>query len=399
MVINERLLLLTLATIMFTHIVDFMVMMPLGPHFTAAFGISDAQFALLVSAYTLASGVSGVLASSCVDRFERKRLMLSLYLAFTLSTLACGLAPSYEALMAARIAAGLFGGVLGALTQTVVGDLIPFERRGRAMGVVMSAFSLATVAGVPASLWVAGRWGWHGSFIAIAVVSALVLLLGLRTLPQIRGHLQARRAARSWQPIVDVLRDGGHWRAFGFSAVALAAGFTTIPFLTIYMTANMGLRAEQLPMIYLISGVATFFSSRLIGRLSDRCGKVLMFRVMGVLAIAPILAISQLGQVPMALMLALWVAYFVLVSGRMVPSMAILTAAAEPRLRGAFMSLNASVQSAAMGLAALVGGLLIHRNADGSVSGFDVCGALGVALSLLSLWAVGRLRLHGQGQG
>ncbi|HEU0204513.1 MAG TPA: MFS transporter, partial [Burkholderiaceae bacterium] len=94
-VINEAALLLTLAGIQFTHIVDFMVMMPLGPQFTQLFGISDAQFGLLVSAYTLAAGASGLVAGTFVDRFERKKLLLSLYLAFGLATLACGLAPTY----------------------------------------------------------------------------------------------------------------------------------------------------------------------------------------------------------------------------------------------------------------------------------------------------------------
>src|SRR5688572_6432796 len=117
--VSERSLLLTLAAIQFTYIVDFMVMMPLGPEFTRLFAISDAQFGLLVSAYTLAAGTSGVIASFFVDRFERKRLLLWMYALFALATLACGLAPTYGLLMSARLAAGLFGGVMGALVQTI----------------------------------------------------------------------------------------------------------------------------------------------------------------------------------------------------------------------------------------------------------------------------------------
>jgi Arabinose efflux permease len=137
---RELWLLLTIAGIQFTHILDFMIMMPLGPQFTRLFGISDAQFGLLVSAYTLSAGVSGLAAATYVDRFDRKRLLLTLYVLFALATLACGLAPGYGFLMAARIAAGMFGGVLSALSQTIVADVVPFERRGRAMGIVMSSF-------------------------------------------------------------------------------------------------------------------------------------------------------------------------------------------------------------------------------------------------------------------
>jgi predicted MFS family arabinose efflux permease len=95
---RELWLLITLAGIQFTHILDFMIMMPLGPQFTALFGITDAQFGLLVSAYTLAAGgLSGLLASAYIDRFGRKRLLLVLYGLFALATLACGLAPTYDA--------------------------------------------------------------------------------------------------------------------------------------------------------------------------------------------------------------------------------------------------------------------------------------------------------------
>ena len=193
--LNERALLLTLAGMQFTHIVDFMVMMPLGPQLTRLMAITDAQFGLLVSAYTLAAGASGLLASLYVDRFERKRLLLWLYAGFILATLACGLAPGYGSLMAARVTAGLFGGVLGALVQTIVGDVVPFERRGHAMGVVMGSFSLATVAGVPLSLFIAAHLGWHASFIAIAAASVVLGGVGLKVLPVIDGHLRARAAA------------------------------------------------------------------------------------------------------------------------------------------------------------------------------------------------------------
>jgi predicted MFS family arabinose efflux permease len=154
--------------IQFTHILDFMIMMPLGPQFTVLFGITDAQFGLLVSAYTLAAGASGLAASTYIDRFSRKRLMLTLYVLFALATLACGLAQGYAALMAARIAAGVFGGVLSALSQTIVGDVIPFERRGRAMGIVMTSFSVSTVAGVPLGLFLAAHLNWHAPFFGIA---------------------------------------------------------------------------------------------------------------------------------------------------------------------------------------------------------------------------------------
>lgn len=392
--LNERSLLYTLAAVQFTYIVDFMVMMPLGPQFTLLFGISDAQFGLLVSAYTLAAGVSGVVGGFFVDRFERKRLLLRLYVAFALATLACGLAPTYALLMVSRIAAGLFGGVMGPLVQTMVGDAIPFERRGRAMGIVMSAFSFATVAGVPASLWLAGLFGWNASFIAIAGASLAIAAVGLRTLPRLDAHLHAARQVHAWQDIATVLREPGHWRAFAFTALIMSTGFTTIPFLTIYMTSNLGLAAAQVPLVYLAGGVATFFSARFIGMLADRWGKVLTFRLVAVIAMLPLLAITHMTSAPLWLLLLVTTLFFVFVSGRMVPGMALITAASVPGLRGTFMSLNGTVQSVAMGLASMAGGMLIGRDAGGLVTGYQRSGWVAVGLSLLALWWVGRLRLQ-----
>ena len=146
---QELLLLLSLAGIQFTHIVDFMIMMPLGPQLTNLFALSFAEFGLLVSAYTVAAGLSGLFATTFIDRFDRKHLLLTLYVLFALTTVACGVAPTYGWLMAARIASGFFGGVLSTMTQTIIGDVVPFERRGRATGIVMTSFSVATVAGSP----------------------------------------------------------------------------------------------------------------------------------------------------------------------------------------------------------------------------------------------------------
>lgn len=389
---RERTLLLTLAGIQFTHIVDFMVMMPLGPQFTRLFGISDAQFGLLVSSYTLAAGAAGLGATTFIDRFERKTLLLWAYLAFGLATLACGLAGSYPMLMAARIAAGLFGGLLGTLVQTIVGDAIPFERRGRAMGIVMASFSFATVAGVPASLWLAQAFGWHGTFIAIALTSFAIGAIGLRTLPRLDAHLLGAAAGSRWSALAAVLREPNHWRAFGLSALVMSAGFTTIPYLTIYMTSNVGISMDEVPLIYLAGGVATLFTARLIGGLADRWGKVRTFRLVSAGSIVPLLLATSLGPVPLWVLLIVTTLFFVFVSGRMVPAMALVTQATLPALRGTFMSLNSCVQSAAMGLAALLGGLLISRDAGGHVVGYMHNGWLAAAMTVMMVWWVGRLR-------
>lgn len=391
---QERWLLWSLAAVQFTHIVDFMVMMPLGPQLTRLFHLSDAQFGVLVSAYSLAAGASGLMASLVIDRFDRLRALLLLYAGFALATLACGLSTTYTGLMLARVAAGIFGGVLGALVQTIVGDAIPFERRGAAMGIIMSAFSLSTVAGVPASLWIASQWGWHTPFIVIALASATVWLAVWRTVPALPGHVPQAGGSTAWQRLRDVIANLNHWRAFGLSALLMMGSFSIIPYITIYTTTNLGLRQEQVPLIYLVGGVATFFTARLWGRLADRWGKVQTFRAISVVAVLPMLALTHLSSHSLGLLLLITTAFFVFVSGRMVPGMALLTAAPPPQLRGGFMSVNSALQSAAMGLAAWIGGALISRAPDGTVLGYERTGWLALATTVVVVWWVGRLRLY-----
>lgn len=392
---RELWLLLTLAGIQFTHILDFMIMMPLGPQLTQLFAISDAQFGLLVSAYTLSAGVSGLLASTYIDRFGRKRLLLVLYTLFGLATLACGVAPTYGTLMVARILAGAFGGVLSALSQTIVADVVPFERRGRAMGIVMTSFSVSTVAGVPLGLILAAQGGWNLPFIAIAAMVGVLAIVAARTMPAMTAHVHAANGRTALGGIAQVLADPNHRWAFLFSALLMFTGFTVIPYITIYMQTNAGVRADQVPLAYLLGGVATLFTARWFGRMTDVRGKVPTYRWLA-LASAPCLLATTLSQ-----WFALWgvlvvaMLMFAFVSGRMIPGMAIVTSTAQPSLRGTFMTLNASVQSAAMGVASLVGGLLISRDAQGLVQGYWMAAVVGIAASVLSIAVVGRLRLHG----
>ena len=391
---RELWLLITLAGIQFTNILDFMIMMPLGPQFTRLFGISDAQFGLLVSAYTLAGGLSGLLASAYIDRFDRKRLMLVMYGLFALSTLACGIATSYGALMAARVAAGVFGGVLSSLSQTIVGDVIPFERRGRAMGIVMTSFSVSTVAGVPIGLFMAAHLGWHAPFLGIALLCLLLMIFAALTLPVLNAHLAQHASISTWQRIYSTVSDRNHQRAFVFSGLLTFAGFTVIPYITIYMQANVGLRPDEIPYIYLAGGVATLVSARLIGRLTDSVGKFETFSALGIAVVVPMVAITLVPRGPLWVVLCVSTLFFICMSGRMIPGMAILASAGNPALRGTFMTLNSSVQSAAMGLAALVGGALISRDAQGLVQHYWVAALVGGSASLLSVALVRRLDLH-----
>jgi predicted MFS family arabinose efflux permease len=397
--VREKVLLLTLAGIQFAHILDFMIMMPLGPILMQELVIDAHQFGLLVSAYTFTAALAGIPIAIIADRFERKRLLLTMFALFALATLACGLAPNYATLLLARSTAGVFGGMLGSMVHTMVGDLVPFERRGRASGTVMMAFSLSTVAGVPLSLFLANAYGWRFPFFLIAALAGALLLLGLKQLPVLRGHLPTavisdRERAHPLAAIGETLRDANHRRALAFMLLLMLGGFTVIPFITIYATANVGIRQEDIPYMYLAGGCATFFTARWIGHLADRHGKVRVYRWVALGALAPLFVQTHLPPVSLWIMVACATVFFIFVPGRMVPAMAIMTSAVEPRLRGTFLSLNSTAQNLGCGIATYIGGLMMSQDAAGKVIGYGNVGFVAMAATAVTLWLVGRIRMH-----
>ena len=320
-----------------------------GPRVDPAVGISDAQFGLLVSAYSLAAGASGISASTVIDWLSARPLLF-LYAGFTLATWGAAWRLGMS-LMCARVAAGVFGGVLGALVQTIVGDAIPFERRGRAMGVVMSAFSLSTVAGVPLSLWLATQGGWH-----LALPGYRGRIVGDRLG---RGAIGARAVAASgpicqaviWVGMRQVFSEANHWRAFALSCLMMAGSFQHHS-LHHHLHHHQRRVACRSSPAHLPGGGGYAVHRPPVGWMSDRWGKVATFRLVSALAVVPMMALTLLPPVPLWMVLVVTTAFFVFVSGRMVPGMALLTAAPQASMRGAFMSANGALQSVTMGVSA-----------------------------------------------
>jgi len=395
---RERWLLITLASIQFTSVLDFMIMMPLGPQLTQLFDISASQFGFLVSAYTFSAGLSGLLAATYIDRFGRKQMMLILYPLFGVAALACSFAPTYAWLITARVASGFFGGVLMALSQTIVAEVIPFERRGRAMSVVMTSFSVATVAGVPLALFLVSHFNWHTPFLVIAMMVGVCVAVASQTLPSLKGHVEAAAGspgAGLLSNLRGVLIDPNHLKAYAMSVSMVFTGFVVVPYITLYLQNNARFTAHEIPYVYLCGGVATLISARFIGHWSDRAGKAHAFRLLALVMPLPLIAITLSEVLPMPGILAVAAMLFVVMSGRMIPGMALIGASADPRRRGSFMTLNSAVQSLGMGLAALVGGLILGREADGQLTHYWVAALVGSAASLLSYVLAAKLKLHG----
>ena len=389
--VRERWLIGILTAVNFTHILDFVILMPLGPQLMRVFGIEPSHVALAVSAYSFSAAAAGVAGAFLIDRFDRKRALIVLLSGFILATGACALAPTFAALVWARIAAGACGGVLGALVLAIVADEIPHERRGAANGVVMAAFSLASITGVPAALAAATCWSWHAPFILLAGLGVGVLVVALVVLPPMRSHLGRPVAARTI--LIEVAFDPGNLRAFAFMAVLMLASFAVIPFISQYLVGNVGFSESDLPYLYLYGGICSVVTSPWIGRLVDRLGARQVFTVLALASIVTTVLLTRLGPVGKPLALACTTLFIVVGSGRYVPAMTLIASSVAPARRGSFMSLNSAVQSAASGLAAWLAGLAIGRDAEGHLTGYDAVGLGAVVAILVSIVLAWRVRV------
>jgi predicted MFS family arabinose efflux permease len=393
MTIKERPLLLVLAALQFTHIVDFMIMMPLGPQLMRLFDISPRQFSFLVSAYTFSAGIFGFLSAFIIDRFDRKKALQFVYLGFTLGTLACALSPGYGVLLLSRIFTGAFGGIISALILSIIGDLIPNERRATAMGFVMTAFSLASVLGVPLGLYLANVFSWHAPFLFLVVLCLIISIFIHRIVPNVNAHINKTAERPSpFAVFASIIKNRSLRNALAMMVMLMMGQFSLIPFLSPYMVSNVGFTEAQLPLIYLLGGITTIFTLPWIGRMADKHGRIKVFTYGIVTASVPILIITHMPPVHVAIALTVTTLFMVTIGGRTVPAQAMATSAIQSAQRGSFMSINSSVQQLSSGMASFIAGLIVIKQEDGTLMHYNWIGYIALAAGILALFFARRIK-------
>lgn len=391
---SEWRLLILLAGLNFTHIVDFMILMPLGPQLMRLFEIGASEFGLLVSSYSFAAGVSGFAGIFFLDRFDRKRALLVIYTGFIVGTLSCALAPNSMTLLAARAITGAFGGLLGTTVMTIVSDAIPAAKRGRAMGIVMSAFAVASVIGVPAGLALANAFSWHAPFVLVGGIAIVLAFAVARLVKSQRSHLdpQVEAPLPTTTFLKETARDPIRWTALGLTALLMLSQFTVIPFISPSLVANVGFREDQLPFIYLVGGGFTIFSSPWVGKLCDQYGRPPIFLMASALVIFPFYAVTHLGPTPLWVALSVAAVFFVLNNARFVAAWAMITSTVRAQERGRFLSLNSAVQSLAGAVAAWIGSSVVESAPDGRILHYGQVGWISIGFSILAVVAARRLK-------
>ena len=382
-----------LAAVQFTIAVDFVIMMPLGPQLMRIFAIDTPAFNLAVAAYAGAAGLAGLGAAFFLDRFDRKTALLILYAGFAIGTLLCGLAPSYWALVFARALAGCFGGIVGGVSLAMVGDLVPDARRASAVGTVMSAFSVAQVAGVPLGLYFADKLGWHVPFLLLAALSGIIWVFGFVRLPNVRAHLQVSRGETLLGRFWAILANANHLRALALMSTMTLGGFLIIPDLASYLVSNVHLNSGELRWVYLTGGACTLFTMNGIGRLADRFGRMRIFSIMMACSIAAAFLATNLPVVPAVVAVAVSTFFMISMSGRFVPGMAMITSSVESEHRGGFMSVNSAVAQLSAALAVTVAGWVIHDGPDHQLVGFGKVAWIYIGWAFLGLWLASGIRV------
>lgn len=391
---SEVKIIFLLACIQFTHTVDFVLMMPLAPIFMKAFDIGPDKFSLLVSSYTWSSSIFGLLGALFVDRFDRKRTLLTCYGGFAFGTALCAISSSVWMLLGARTLAGAFAGLMISTVFSIVADIVPEVRRGTALGMVMAAFPLASLLGVPFGVYLANLFDWHAPFSVLAGASFIILIVMAFLIPPVRGHLSRQHHETSVQRLMHFVKNGRYYPGISFAFLLMLAAFTVIPFIAAYLTSNVGVPSDKIYLVYLCGGAFTFFSSQLIGRMVDQYGKLKMFRWIAGLSIVPIFLVTHLPEVSVFWAVAVTTLFMIFVSGRFVPAMSLITGNVEPERRGAYMSFSTSVQHMGSGLSAFLAGMILTTSPDGKLQSYGTVGYIAIFFTLVCLFLAGRMKTY-----
>ncbi|HKO76867.1 MAG TPA: MFS transporter [Flavobacterium sp.] len=375
-----------LAITQFTVILDFMVMSPLGDILMKSLSLKPTHFGLVVSAYAFSAGISGLLTAGFADKFDRKKLLLFFYIGFIAGTILCGIVNSYILLVAARIITGLFGGVIGSISMAIVADLFTIQQRGRVMGFIQMGFGASQILGIPIGLYLANAWGWHAPFLWVAGMAGIVVFCIAVRLKPITEHLAIQQEKTPFEHLKHTILKKDYRIGFTATALLSVGGFMMMPFGSAFAINNLRITEHQLPMIFMIAGLSTLLVMPLVGKLSDTIDKYKIFVFATLWTIIMVAVYTNLGVTPFAFVAIANVLMMMGIMGRIVPSTALVTSIPEIQDRGAFMSINSSLQQIAGGVAAAFSGtIVVQKDKLSPLEHYDTLGIIIICISILTI--------------
>ncbi|CAI2769205.1 MFS transporter [Flavobacterium collinsii] len=389
---NQKIIIAILALLQFTVILDFIVISPLGDILMKTLDMTTSNFGFTVSAYAFSAGISGLLAAGFADKFDRKKLLIFFYTGFIIGTIFCALSTSYTMLLLARIVTGLFGGVIGSVSLAIVTDLFIIHQRGRVMGVIQMAYAASQILGVPLGLYCANHWGWHSSFLMIAVLGLIILLAIITQMPAITKHLELQSDKSPFLHLWHTLSNKSY--QLGFTAIALLSvgGFMLQPFGSAFLVNNLGISQLDLPMVFFLTGLSVLFIMPIVGKLSDKVNKFWLFTAGSVLSIIMIIIYTNLTPIPLWQIVVLTMIMFMGIMSRMIPATTLNTAIPEMKDRGAYMSITSSMQQIAGGISAVCAGFIVHQKTKTApLENYDILGYVIAVITLFTIFLIWRV--------
>ena len=378
-----------IGAVQFVNILDFMMVMPLGPDFAKGLHIPISKLGFIAGSYTAAAAVSGIAGAFFLDRFDRRKALAVAMLGLVTATAAGALATSFHTLLATRLLAGTFGGPATSLSWSIIADTIPGERRGKAIGQVLGAFAVATVLGVPAGLELARLGSWRLPFIAVGGLGFIVAAGAIRLMPPMRQHLVGRdETGSAAHDFFALLSRPLLLMTLALTFVTMFSLFVLVPNLSAYLQHNLGYPRPRMGLLYLVGGTVSFVSMRAIGGLVDRVGAT---RVL-IIGTGLLLCDLYFGFVaPVLPALALFTGMMFAMSFRNVSFAQLSAKVPLPHERASFMSLQSAVQHIAAAFGAFVSAQLLTERPDQSLVGMPVVASVAMAVSVivpLMLWRV-----------
>lgn len=387
---KEWWVLLLLGAINFTHTMDFVMVIPMGPKLIEQLHITVSEVGHIISSYTISAALFGLLGAGFIDKVERKKALLISFLGLIAGTLCCAFSHSYIELVMARAFAGASGGLMSSMVYAYVGDFMEEHKRGRATGIVMNSYSIASILGIPLGLMLANKFSWNSPFLYLSFLGLLFLVISIFKLPKLAPPKSNLEPIEVYMQIFK--NTNAQW-ALLFMILLTVAGFAVIPFISTFVVANAGLPESYLIYMYLLSGVVNFFAGPYTGKLADQYGKVKVFTITAILSALPILVFSFLNQSPVWFILIITTLVFLFFSARYVPAMALISSSTAKEQRGGFLTISNAVQQMAMGVSTFTAGLLIHTLPSGEIQGFAIDATIAATAVLLSIIVAKKIKI------
>lgn len=385
----QKIIIFLLAILQFTIVLDFMILAPLGDILMKSMNMSTKQFGTVVSAYAISACISGIFAAGFADKFDRKKLLLFFYAGFILGTYFCAISYNYETLFIARIITGLFGGVIGSISMAIITDIFSINQRGKVMGFVQMAFGGSQILGIPIGLVLANYWSWHATFYIVLILAFLLGIALVIKLKPLTEHLKLINNKNALQHLLQTIKKKDYRIGFLATALLSMGGFMIMPFSTAFIVNNIHIAQSQVAIIFFFTGIFSIIIMPIVGKLSDKFDKLMIFGIGTIIAIVMVVIYTHLSPVPIWLVIIVNIVLFIGIMSRMVPATALNSAVPDAYDRGAYMSINSSLQQFAGGIAALFSGLVVVQKSKNSpIENFDVLGYVMVVLMLLCFYFV-----------